>query len=115
MAVAGRTKAMPKFLVATSYSAEGAKGLLKEGGSGRRAVAEKLLKSAGGRLESMYFAFGTDDVYLIVDLPDNASAAALSLNISASGAVHARTVPLMTCEEMDMAAKKPVDYRKPGG
>jgi uncharacterized protein with GYD domain len=53
-------------------------------------------------------------VYLIVDLPDNATAAALSLNISASGAVHARTTPLMTCEEMDMAAKKPVDYRKPG-
>jgi hypothetical protein len=49
---------MPKYLFTGSYTAEGARGLLKEGGSGRRAATEKMLKSLGGTLEAYYFAFG---------------------------------------------------------
>lgn len=106
---------MPRFMVQASYTAEGAKGLLKDGGSGRRNAVEKLIKSAGGKLESVYFAFGEDDVFVIADMPDNATAAAVSLTVSASGAVRTRTVPLLTVEEIDQAAKKSLDYRKPGG
>ena len=75
---------------------------------------EKLAKSAGGKIESIYFAFGEEDVFVIGDFPDNASAAAVSLAVGASGAVRARTVPLLTIEEIDIASKKSVDYRKPG-
>ena len=105
---------MPKFLSIASYTAEGAKGLLKDGGSGRRNAVEKLIKSVGGKLESMYFAFGADDVFIISDVPDNVSAAAISLAVGAAGTVRLRTVPLLSIEEMDTAAKKSIDYRKPG-
>ena len=76
---------MPKYLSIASYTAEGAKGLLKEGGSARRAAVEKLVESAGGRLEACYFAFGENDLYSLMDLPDHASAAAAALAAGAPG------------------------------
>jgi uncharacterized protein with GYD domain len=105
---------MPKYLTIASYTAEGAKGLFKEGGSARRAAVEKLVESAGGRLEAFYFAFGENDVYSLADLPDHASAAAVALAVTASGAVRVKTVVLVTPEEVDQAAKKAVQYRPPG-
>lgn len=105
---------MPKYLIQASYTAEGVKGLLKDGGTQRRAAAEAALKGVGGRLEGFYFAFGETDVFAIADVPDNASAAAVALTVSASGAIHARTTVLMTPEEMDQAAKKMINYRPPG-
>ena len=105
---------MPKYLFVASYTSEGARGLLKDGGSGRKSAIEKLARSAGGKLEHIWYAFGEDDVFLVVDVPDNAAAAAVSLTVGASGAARCRTVPLLTVEEIDAAAKKSVDYRKPG-
>ena len=105
---------MPKYLIAANYVGEGIKGLLKEGGSGRREAIEKLVKSVGGTVEGIYYAFGETDVYVIVDMPDNVSVAGLSLVVNASGAANAKTVVLMTPEEMDEATKKTVDYRPPG-
>jgi uncharacterized protein with GYD domain len=105
---------MPKYLTVASYTAEGAKGLLKEGGTARRAVVEKLMKSLGGRLEAFYFAFGDNDAYIITEGPDNPTAAGLSLTVSASGAVRTKTIVLLTPEEIDQAAKKTVKYRPPG-
>ena len=105
---------MPKYLVQGSYTAEGAKGLRKDGASKRRQVVESLLKEAGGRLEALYFAFGDTDAYVIADLPDNATAAAISLVVNAAGGAQVTTVPLLTPEEADEAAKKSVEYRPPG-
>ncbi|OLD64536.1 MAG: GYD domain protein [Acidobacteria bacterium 13_1_40CM_2_68_5] len=105
---------MPKYLIQASYTAEGVRGLMKDGGSQRRAAAEAALKGVGGRLEAFYFAFGETDVFAVADVPDNASAAAVSLAVSASGAVQVKTVVLMTPEEMDQAAKKMINYRPPG-
>ena len=105
---------MPKYLIQASYTAEGVKGLLKDGGSKRRAVAEEAIKSLGGRLEAFYFAFGETDGVLIAELPDNVSAAAVSMVVNASGAIHTKTTVLLTPEEMDKAAKKTVTYRPPG-
>jgi uncharacterized protein with GYD domain len=105
---------MPKLLIKASYSIEGIRGLQKEGGTGRRAAVQKLLEGVGGRLEQFYFAYGEHDVYAIVDVPDAASAVALSLSVNASGAVRLSTVPLITPEEMDVACKRPVGYRAPG-
>ena len=70
---------MPKYLIQASYTAEGVQGLLKDGGSKRRAAAEQAIKGLGGRLEAFYFAFGDTDVFAIADAPDNMSAAAVSL------------------------------------
>jgi len=106
---------MPKYFFQASYTAEGTKGLLKEGGSKRRAMVEGLIKGLGGKLESFYYAFGETDVLGVVDLPDHVSIAALSLAVNASGAVNLKITVLLTPEEIDQAAKKTVPYRPPGG
>jgi uncharacterized protein with GYD domain len=105
---------MGKYMFQASYTAAGAKGLLKEGGSQRRAMIEQTMKGLGGRLDAFYYAFGETDVYVIVDLPDHVASAAASLAVCASGAATMRTVVLMTPEEMDEASKKTVGYRPPG-
>ena len=105
---------MPRYLFQASYTAEGAKGLLKDGGSKRREVAEETIKGLGGKLEAYYFALGETDAFIIADVPDNVSVAALSLAVNASGAVHTKTTVLLTPEEMDKATKKTVKYRPPG-
>jgi uncharacterized protein with GYD domain len=106
---------MAKFLWKASYSSDGVKGLLDEGGTGRRAAVEQLVGNLGGKLEAFYYALGDDDVIVIVDLPDNTTAAAISLTINSIGAVQIKTVPLLTPEELDEATKKSVQYRPPGG
>jgi uncharacterized protein with GYD domain len=105
---------MPKYLIQANYVGEGVKGLLKEGGSSRRAVVDKLAKSVGGTMEALYYAFGETDIYVIVDLPDNASAAAVALTVASSGVINIRTTVLMTPEEIDLAVKKSPSYRAPG-
>src|SRR5262249_50835601 len=66
---------VPKFLVAVKYSPEGVKGLLSAGGTARRAATQSAVEALGGTLESFHFAFGEDDAFVIVDMPDNESAA----------------------------------------
>ncbi len=105
---------MPKYLLEASYTAEGTKGLVKEGGSSRRKTVEEMVKGLQGKLEAFYYSFGTSDVFLIVEMPDAVTAAALSLAVNQSGAVNLKTHVLMTPEEIDQASKKSVKYRAPG-
>ena len=105
---------MPKYLVQANYVGEGIKGLLKEGGSARRAAVEKLFGSVGGKVEAYYYAFGDTDLFVIADVPDNITAAALSLIVNAAGAATAKITVLLTPEEMDAATKKTPSYRPPG-
>ena len=105
---------MPKFMIKASYTAEGARGLLKEGGTARRAAVQKIIEGIGGKVEAFYFAYGEDDAYVITDVPDTASGLAVSLAVNASGAVRLSTIPLITPEEIDAAGKKAVQYRAPG-
>lgn len=105
---------MAKYLFQASYTAEGAKGLLKDGGTKRRQAAKALVESVGGKLEAFYFGFGSTDAYVIVDMPDNASAAAVSVATNASGAITGSIVVLLTPEEMDQAVKKSASYTPPG-
>src|SRR4030095_15155433 len=105
---------MAKYLIEASYSREGAKGLLNEGGSKRRAAVEEMVKSVGGKVDAFYYSFGDTDVYAILDAPESVSAAALSLAVNASGAVQLRTQVLISPEEMDRASQKSVSYRPPG-
>jgi uncharacterized protein with GYD domain len=105
---------MGKFLLQGSYTEQGLKGVLKEGGSGRVKAVEQLVKGVGGKLEVFYFAHGSDDYFIIVDVPDSVSAIAISLIVNASGAVKNRTTVLITPEELDRATKVTVGYRPPG-
>ena len=105
---------MAKFLISGSYTAEGAKGLIKDGGTGRRAAVQKAVEALGGKLEAMYYTYGSDDVIVICDMADATSGIALSLAVNSSGLVRISTTPLLTCEEIDAASKKAVSYRAPG-
>lgn len=105
---------MPRYLFQARYTTEGAQGLLAKGGTARKNAVAQMAKALGGRLESFYFAFGDTDVFAIAELPDNESAAALSLTVGASGAASVSTRVLITPAEMDKAAKISVPYRPPG-
>jgi uncharacterized protein with GYD domain len=105
---------MPKYLMKASFTTEGIKGVLKDGGTSRRTAVDQTAASLGGKIEAFYFAFGTTDTYTIIDLPSNADMAALASNVAASGAVKIETVVLLTPKEIDEASKKKVSYRPPG-
>ena len=105
---------MPKYLFEATYVGQGIKGLMQEGGTARRDALTEALKSVGGTLESFYYAFGYYDVLGVLDAPDDASAAALSLLINSSGNVNVRLKPLLTVADLDEAAKKTPTYRAPG-
>lgn len=105
---------MPKYLIQASYTVDGLKGVLRDGGTARRQAVERMAESAGGRVEQMYFAFGESDVYIIVDLPNNAASAAVGLRVSAAGGARTKTVVLLTPKEIDEATRVEVEYRAPG-
>lgn len=110
---------MTKYLIQSSYTLEGLKGLLKDGGTSRREAGEQFIKSIGGTQEAYYFSFGDRDQYVIVDLPDNVSASVLSLIANASGAAaQVKVTVLISPEEMDqateLAKEKMAAYRPPG-
>jgi uncharacterized protein with GYD domain len=101
---------MPKYLVYASYSTEGVKGFVKDKGSGRRDAVAKVIAGVGGKLESMFFTFGEDDVVMVVDAPDNASVMAISVAAGATGLCRMKTMPLITIDEADRAIERHVVY-----
>ncbi len=105
---------MPKYLLQVNYTLDGVKGVLDKGGSARKTAAQAAAKSAGGKVESFYFAFGATDAYIVGDFPDNAAAAALALTVSAGGGATVTTTVLLTPEEIDKARDAGVKYRPPG-
>jgi len=106
---------MPKYLVEVKYTLEGIKGLKAEGGAARVAAATAAIEEQGGKVEAFHFAFGASDAYVVVDMPDNVSAAAVGLIVSAGGGATTNTVVLLSADEMDAAAKRQSSYRPPGG
>src|SRR5688500_1310714 len=95
---------MAKYLLQVNYTLDGVKGVMAKGGSARKTAAQQAAKSVGGKVEAFYFAFGSTDVYVIADLPDNAAAAALALTVSAAGGATVSTTVLLTPDEIDKAA-----------
>ncbi len=105
---------MPKYLVTATYSPEGIKGVLKAGGTARSNAVAEAIKGVGGTMESFHFAFGEDDAFVIVDMPDNVAAAAVALAVSSTGLASCQVVVLLTPGEIDEAAKRQVAYTPPG-
>lgn len=105
---------MPKYLIKCAYSSEGTRGLLKDGGRNRRMAVESMVKDLGGEMEAFYYAFGKDDLYIILDMPSTADMAAVSLAVTASGGARFDTYQLLDPEEIDEAGGKAVHYRPPG-
>ncbi len=105
---------MPKYLFEASYTAAATQGLKKSGAASRLKVVSDMCAELGGALESFHFAFGDVDAFVICDLPDDTTAAAVSFTVSGGGTVSVRTVKLLTVEEADAALKRSVSYRPPG-
>lgn len=105
---------MAKYLLEVSYTAEGMKGVAKEGGTSRRTMVEKLASGMGGSVESFHFALGENDAYIIAEFPGDVDAAAVAITVGAAGAATVRTVSLLTPEQIDEATQKTVEYRPPG-
>ena len=106
---------MPKYLFKSRLSAEGVKGTMADGGTGRRAAVEAALSSVGGSLEAFYYAFGETDAYVIAELPSEAHAVRVAAEVAASGTGGVETVVLVDPETVDQAAALSADYRPPGG
>src|SRR4051812_33554716 len=107
---------MPKYMIKASYSPEGIKGVMAKGGTARRIAIEKLVSGVGGSMESFYFAFGGDDVYIVVDAPSHEAMAAVAGTVSSTGVLKGyETVVLLTAEQLDAAANMAGGYTPPGG
>ena len=106
---------MARFLFIARYSSDGVRAVARSGGTARRTAIESMAGRLGGRVESFDYAFGDDDLYTIVELPDNQAAAAVALAVNSTGLVSVRTVVLMTPAEVDAAAGREVGYVPPGG
>lgn len=105
---------MAKFLLRSTYTVDGMKGLSKDGGTKRADVVRKMVENAGGTMESMYFGFGADDTYVVCDLPDHKTAAGLAIDIRAAGGLDTRVTPVLTPQEVDEATGEKVEYTPPG-
>ena len=105
---------MANYLIIANYSAEGIKGVMKNGGTARVDAVKKMVEGLGGKVQSFHFAFGAEDAYVIVELPDNIAAASVGMAVSSSGLTSAKTVVLLTPAEVDEAAKRQVAYTPPG-
>ena len=105
---------MPKYLFEAKYTSEGVRGIKAAGAKSRLAAVEDMASGLGGRVDSFHFAFGDVDAYVVVDLPDDAAAAAVAFTVGTSTTTQVKTVKLLTLEEADAAIALTVDYRPPG-
>ena len=105
---------MARFLFKVCYTKDGMQGVVKEGAAGRRATIVKLAAEMGGSVASFDFAFGDTDVFVICEMPDQITAAAVATAVAASGAASIETVVLLSAEELDQAIAKNAPYRAPG-
>lgn len=105
---------MAKYMLEVSYTQAGVQGLMKEGATSRREFIDKMIANLGGTLESFHFAFGEADVIVIAELPDEATAAAISMAVGAAGVATTKTTVLLDAATVDAATQKTTGYRAPG-
>ena len=106
---------MAKYMIKASYSPDGLKGVMAKGGSARAEAIEKLAAGVGGSVDGVYFSFGSDDLYAIVDAPGHEAMAAIAGTVGQTGALSKyETVVLLTPAQIDEAANMSVDYSPPG-
>ncbi len=97
---------MSHFLLQAAYTPEAVQALLHNP-QDRTAALQAPIEKLGGKIQSVYLSFGDYDAVAILEFPDNVSAAAIALAISAGGACRSvKTTPLLTGAEAIEAAKK---------
>ncbi|PVZ05344.1 GYD domain-containing protein [Actinomycetospora cinnamomea] len=109
---------MAKFVVFFNYTAETWSKMISNPGD-RLAAVRDMARTVGGDVETMYFMFGSRDGFVIVDAPDAAAAAAVSIAVSSTGAVQGlETHELIAPEDLggvlEQAGTARGGYRLPG-
>ena len=90
---------MASYLIQAAYTNE-AWGALVKNPQNRTHAIKPVIEKLGGSIKGLWLAFGEYDAIAIIEMPDNVSAAAFSLAVSAGGSVKSiRTTPLMTIRE----------------
>lgn len=105
---------MAKYLYRLQYTRDGLAGTRKEGFAARETFFRSAVAGLGGTTETAYWAYGEDDVIIVVDIPDPDAATALSLTLALTGSFRVTTTPLLTAAQMDAGAAKMPTYRAPG-
>src|SRR5262252_1681460 len=91
-----RKHEMPHYLCQLSYTAEGWAALLKKPANRIEAVRPAIEK-LGGKIEGAWFAFGESDLVVLLEMPDNVSAASFAIAVAGGGAVKSyKTTPLLS-------------------
>jgi uncharacterized protein with GYD domain len=97
---------MASFLVQVSYTPEALSALIAKP-QDRMSVVKKTVENLGGTLGSSWMSFGDYDLVMLLEMPNNVSAAALSLAAAAGGSLRSiKTTPLLTIDEALAALKK---------
>ena len=107
---------MPFYLMRFSYTPEAWARLINKP-EDRREVARAIVEKLGGKLQGFWYALGEHDGIVLIEAPNNVSAAAFSVGISAGGSLRsAETTVFLTVEEaIDMLQKaQGLPYRPPG-
>ena len=107
---------MAYYLCQVGYTPEAWKKLLRKPVDRSKAI-RPIIEKLGGSLEGVWFSFGDHDLVIIVEMPDNVSAAAFSLAAAAGGALRSlKTTPLMSISEGLAAMKRAsqAGYKPPG-
>ncbi len=105
---------MPMFLATGPYTSEGVAGLAKTGATRRAAQLGAMAEGLGGRLVGMYFGLHESDTYIVLELPNTATAAAIAKAVNAAGTGHCNMQPILTPEEMDEVLKIDTRFAAPG-
>lgn len=97
---------MPHYLVQVTYTPE-AWTMLTNNPQNRIEAIRPAVEKLGGKVEGGWFSFGEYDVVIVMDMPDNVSAAAVAMAFAAGGALKTiKTTPLLTAEEAMEAMEK---------
>lgn len=107
---------MPSYLVQASYTSDALAALIATP-QNRTEVVKKAVKKLGGKLIGSWLSFGDYDVVLIIEMPDNVSAAALAMGAAGGGSLKSiRTTPLLSAEEaMEILTKAGSSGYRPVG
>ena len=106
---------MPLYMWQGAYAPEGWATLVEKPQNRVQAV-RPAIERLGGKMRNAFFSFGEYDVVLIVEMPNNVSAAALSMAIASGGAVKNSKITVLLSPEDGLAAMKKAStagYRPP--
>jgi len=97
---------MPTYMVQGNYTSESWAGQVKNPVD-RIEIARKAIESFGGKLVIDYYSFGDYDFILIMEMPNDETAAGFVIAIASTGmSKNFKTTHLMTGEEGVRALKK---------